>query len=392
MNRVTLGLSLTVCVSVSLCVRAETCVVCVQPLLPLQSPFAPVRISRIVSVRHMTLWNTGSVLANKIGLFSYYCSQVSWEQVLDICSGLWLITRMLTWRITLAAYLLWIPTSQGVLDGNVALLNYFVYLEWIGISCNVLWCSKVSETIIKADASDLMLFIVFLFVLHLSSDSSFVLMNKATGFCIVKRSTRCLDVRWSSNNRLFVTSTKKCLGAQGKTAGAEVSTFDCDNKSDLQKWECRNETLLALKGQQLYIEVRADDTIALSRTAGPNNQLTITGTSSGACSRTYRGTVKKSSNWFEVQLSELGAPHYTCCWATVAPYITTNNIYFWVFFSVLYTIEGNAFGKPCMFPFLYKDRWYGDCTTSDSSSKRAWCAIGTRYEQEQWGYCPTTCE
>ncbi|XP_075877945.1 macrophage mannose receptor 1-like [Nelusetta ayraudi] len=199
---------------------------------------------------------------------------------------------MLTWRITLAAFLLWIPMSHGVID-----------------------------------------------------DSPFVLMNKATGFCIVKRSTRCLDVRWTSNNRLFVTSTKKCLGTQGKTVGSEVSTFDCDDKNDLQKWECRNETLLALKGQNLYVEVRADDTMALSRTVGPNNQLTITGTSSGACSRTHR---------------------------------------------VLYTIEGNAFGKPCMFPFLYKDRWYGDCTAYDSSERRAWCAIGTRYQQEQWGYCPTT--
>lgn len=130
-------------------------------------------------------------------------------------------------------------------------------------------------------------------------------MNKATGFCIAKRSTRCLEVRWTSNNRLFVTSTKKCLGAQGLTAGAEVSTFDCDDKSDLQKWECKNETLLALKGQQLYLEVRADDTIALSRTAGPNNQLTIAGTSSGACSRTHRGTVRKAS--IELQLSELRA-------------------------------------------------------------------------------------
>lgn len=130
-------------------------------------------------------------------------------------------------------------------------------------------------------------------VLHVFPDSPFVLMNKATGFCIVKRSTRCLDVRWTSNNRLFVTSTKKCLGTQGKTVGSEVSTFDCDDKNDLQKWECKNETLLALKGQNLYVEVRADDTMALSRTVGPNNQLTITGTSSGACSRTHRGRVRK---------------------------------------------------------------------------------------------------
>ncbi|KAI3374792.1 hypothetical protein L3Q82_021350, partial [Scortum barcoo] len=183
------------------------------------------------------------------------------------------------------------------------------------------------------------------FFLHLSADSPFTLTNKATGFCLVKKFSRCLDIRWTTNDRLFVTTTKKCLGAQGKTVGSEVSLYDCDDKSDLQKWECRNETLLALKGQQLYIEVNPDESIALSRTVGPNNQLTITGTASGACTRTYRE---------------------------------------------LYTIEGNAFGKICMFPFLYKDRWYGDCTIFDSSSRRPWCAIGTKYEHEQWGYCPTT--
>lgn len=60
--------------------------------------------------------------------------------------------------------------------------------------------------------------------------------------------------------------------------------------------------------------------------------------------------------------------------------------------AVLYSIDGNAYGKPCMFPFLYKDRWFGDCTAYDSSIKRPWCAIGTKYDHEQWGYCPTTCE
>lgn len=142
-------------------------------------------------------------------------------------------------------------------------------------------------------------------------------MNKATGFCIVKRLTRCLEVRWTTNDRLFVTTTKKCLGAQGKSVGSEVSTFDCDDKSDLQKWECRNETLLALKGQQLYIEVRADETIALSRNVGPNNHLTITGTSSGACFRTYRGTVGKTSRLNGSFVSCGGSSSLHCCWATV---------------------------------------------------------------------------
>uniref|UniRef100_A0A4W6EZB1 Mannose receptor, C type 1b n=1 Tax=Lates calcarifer TaxID=8187 RepID=A0A4W6EZB1_LATCA len=178
-----------------------------------------------------------------------------------------------------------------------------------------------------------------------ANDAPFSLTNRATGFCLLKKFTRCLDMRWTTGNRLFVVTTKKCLGAQGKSLGSEVSLYDCDINSDLQKWECKNGTLLALKGQELYIEVKADETIALSRTVGPNNDFTITGTVSGACTRTFRE---------------------------------------------LYTIEGNAFGKICMFPFLYKDRWFGDCTTYDSSQKRAWCAVETKYEHEQWGYCPST--
>ncbi|XP_034742579.1 macrophage mannose receptor 1b isoform X3 [Etheostoma cragini] len=204
-----------------------------------------------------------------------------------------LIRRMLTQRITLAAFVLFIQTSQ---------------------------CST-------------------------RNDSPFSLTNKATGFCLLKRSTRCLEMRWTTGDRLFVTSSKKCLGAQGKSVGSEVSLYDCDDRSELQKWECKNETLLALKGQQLYIEVKPDETIALSKTVGLNNDFKITGTSSGACSRTYRE---------------------------------------------YYTIEGNAFGKICSFPFLYKDRWFGDCTTYDSSTKRLWCAVETKYEHEQWGNCPTT--
>uniref|UniRef100_A0A8C7Z677 Mannose receptor, C type 1b n=1 Tax=Oryzias sinensis TaxID=183150 RepID=A0A8C7Z677_9TELE len=175
--------------------------------------------------------------------------------------------------------------------------------------------------------------------------SPFSLTNKATGLCLVRRLSRCLDLRWTTGNRLLVTSTKKCLGAQGKSVGSEVNQYDCDEKSLLQRWECKNDTLLALRGQQLYMEVKSDGTIALTKTAGPNTQITITDTASGACTRTHRE---------------------------------------------LYSIGGNAFGKICMFPFLYKDRWYGDCTMFDSKTKRYWCAVETKYEHEQWGYCPSS--
>lgn len=148
---------------------------------------------------------------------------------------------------------------------------------------------------------------------HLPADSPFSLTNKATGLCLVRRSNRCLDVRWTTGNRLFVTSTKKCLGAQGKSTGSEVNLYDCDDRSALQKWECRNETLIALKDTNFYIEVKADESVALSRTITENNQLTITGSPSGACTRTFRGTVKKKKNSGEQYTSNLTLLLYCKC-------------------------------------------------------------------------------
>nr|XP_020447208.1 macrophage mannose receptor 1-like [Monopterus albus] len=177
-----------------------------------------------------------------------------------------------------------------------------------------------------------------------SDDSPFQLTNKASGFCLIKTNNHCDEVRWTTGDRLLVQQKNKCLGAQGKSVGSEISLYDCDENNELQKWECKNETVLALQGQELYIELTGDNTAVLSKTLGPNNHLTISGTSSGACTRTYRE---------------------------------------------LYVIGGNGAGKPCMFPFLYKDQWYSNCTTDDSSEKHLWCAVETKYQNERWGYCPT---
>ncbi|KAM9322716.1 macrophage mannose receptor 1-like isoform 2-T2 [Pholidichthys leucotaenia] len=176
-----------------------------------------------------------------------------------------------------------------------------------------------------------------------SNDSPLTLTNKNTGFCLVKTSG-CLEIRWTTGDRLLVPQKNKCLGVQGKSVGSEISLYDCDETSELQKWECRNETVLALKGQEFYIDLTADNTAFLSRTAGPNSHLTISGTSSGACTRTHRE---------------------------------------------LYTIEGNAAGRPCMFPFFFEDKWYSDCISVKSERNRPWCAVETKFENGLWGFCPT---
>ncbi|XP_039998645.1 macrophage mannose receptor 1-like [Xiphias gladius] len=177
-----------------------------------------------------------------------------------------------------------------------------------------------------------------------SDDSPFQLTSKATGLCLVKVNNYCSSIRWTTGDRLLVQQRNKCLGVQGKSVGSEISLYNCDENDELQKWECKNETMLALKGQELYIELNSDSAAVLSRTIGPNNHFTISGTSSGACTRTYRE---------------------------------------------FYTIGGNANGRTCMFPFQYKNVWYSDCIKLDSSKRRMWCAVETKYEHELWGYCPT---
>lgn len=132
-------------------------------------------------------------------------------------------------------------------------------------------------------------FVFVFFLFHTSADLPFVLTGSTTGFCFSKRYSTCYPIRWTTGDRLLFLRNNKCLGVQSKSAGTEVNLFDCDENSKLQKWECRNETVLALKDEELYIELTADNTFVLSKTVGLNNHFIISATSSGACTRTYRG-------------------------------------------------------------------------------------------------------
>lgn len=113
---------------------------------------------------------------------------------------------------------------------------------------------------------------------------------------MVRINAKCIDLRWTTGDRLLVQHNKKCLGVQSKSAGSEINLYDCDENSELQKWECRNEMVLTLKDQELYVELTADNASVLSKTVGANSQLTILGTTWGACTRTYRGTVQHAVN------------------------------------------------------------------------------------------------
>lgn len=144
---------------------------------------------------------------------------------------------------------------------------------------------------------------MFRAVSDFSTDSSFILTNKASGLCL-KMDSYCYDLRWTTGDRLLVHWTEKCVGVQGKSVGSEINLYDCDENNDLQKWECKNGTVLALKGHKLYIELTEEKAV-LSNTIGPDNHFIISGTSSGACTRTYRGTNEHYLNTIPQQFEKI---------------------------------------------------------------------------------------
>ncbi|XP_064421003.1 protein sel-1 homolog 1 isoform X2 [Latimeria chalumnae] len=57
---------------------------------------------------------------------------------------------------------------------------------------------------------------------------------------------------------------------------------------------------------------------------------------------------------------------------------------------VVTAIGGNSDGEPCVFPFLFLDREYIECTTVGRHDGRLWCATTyDYYRDKKWGYCET---
>uniref|UniRef100_A0A8C1RRC0 Mannose receptor, C type 1b n=1 Tax=Cyprinus carpio TaxID=7962 RepID=A0A8C1RRC0_CYPCA len=201
--------------------------------------------------------------------------------------------------------------------------------------------------------------VVILLVLHLAncfaqSAGNFLIYNVDYNKCMtssLERLGTCepysnlQQFRWTSENRILNSYTKKCLGVGSKTVGKKLQWLICDDDSVLQKWECHNDILLGLKNESLYLAVNYNGVPVISKDTGAKSKWTIHGTLNSICSKPY---------------------------------------------EELYTIGGNAFGRPCQFPFLYDKKWYADCTKIDTQNQRLWCSVEADYSNNQlWGYCPT---
>lgn len=147
--------------------------------------------------------------------------------------------------------------------------------------------------------------------------------------------------RWVSESQIMSVAFKLCLGVPSKTDWVPVTLYACDSKSEFQKWECRNDTLLGIKGEDIFFNYgnRQEKNIMLYKGSGLWSRWKVYGTTDDLCSRGYEGkkrgffffglSIKSfSSVWLETYSRKLA---YSC-------FICTRNVTWWRLCFELYCV------------------------------------------------------
>uniref|UniRef100_G3NJ53 Macrophage mannose receptor 1 n=1 Tax=Gasterosteus aculeatus aculeatus TaxID=481459 RepID=G3NJ53_GASAC len=189
---------------------------------------------------------------------------------------------------------------------------------------------------------------------------SFLIFNENHNKCMKVESATSMTVapcdphaknqqfRWASESRILSLSLKLCMGATQIKDWVKVLLFECDESSNLQHWQCKNETLFGLKDQDLHLNWgnKNERNIMIYKGSGLWSRWRIFGTQEDLCSKG---------------------------------------------FQEVFTIGGNAFGGPCQFPFKFQEKWYAECTKDGRTDGQLWCATERDYDKaKKWGFCPNT--
>nr|XP_028607052.1 macrophage mannose receptor 1-like isoform X1 [Podarcis muralis]XP_028607053.1 macrophage mannose receptor 1-like isoform X1 [Podarcis muralis] len=193
---------------------------------------------------------------------------------------------------------------------------------------------------------------------QVSDSDSFLIYNENLKLCIQSQKSGSIIVdncdednewqhfKWVSDDQVLNMGVKLCLAVPSKSNLVALTLSPCNETSELQKWECRNESLLALEQGDLFLnpEGGQKSRLILSKVATSKSTWKIYGTKDSLCSKAY---------------------------------------------EALYTLEGNSFGAPCMFPFKYRNELYAQCIRDNDEHGRLWCGTTADVDRDSLtGYCP----
>uniref|UniRef100_A0A452GX74 Macrophage mannose receptor 1 n=1 Tax=Gopherus agassizii TaxID=38772 RepID=A0A452GX74_9SAUR len=158
--------------------------------------------------------------------------------------------------------------------------------------------------------------------------------------------TESQKFRWVSDHQLMSVALRLCLGVPSKKDQVMITLYPCNKTSELQHWECRNETLLAIQGEDFFFNSgsREEGNVMLQKESGVRSKWKIYGTTDDLCSQGYED---------------------------------------------LFTLLGNANGAPCVFPFKLSGKWYAECTDAARSDDLLWCGTTADFDTDElYGFCP----
>ncbi|XP_053119455.1 macrophage mannose receptor 1-like [Hemicordylus capensis] len=189
-----------------------------------------------------------------------------------------------------------------------------------------------------------------------SDSNKFLIYNENLNLCIhqnarstildyCNEATEGQHFKWVSDYQILNMAVNLCLAVPSSSSEALVTLLPCNKTSALQKWGCRNDTL-ALEGEELFLQPNGGPKsgVKLSKTSNSKSAWKIYGTKDSLCSKGY---------------------------------------------EELFTLDGNALGAPCAFPFKYENKWYAECIPDYHEGGRLWCGTTADVDEDSiTGYCP----
>uniref|UniRef100_A0A8C3J6Q4 Lymphocyte antigen 75 n=1 Tax=Calidris pygmaea TaxID=425635 RepID=A0A8C3J6Q4_9CHAR len=189
---------------------------------------------------------------------------------------------------------------------------------------------------------------MWIFVYSYTGSDAFTIRHDRLNKCIQVKNSRividdCKETsealwKWVSQNRLFHLGSKQCLGLDIFTKSpSRLKMVDCNSELMLW-WRCADASILGASQYKVTIK-----STYVTASINATDQWRRNSSSDDICRFPYHE---------------------------------------------IYTKDGNSYGKPCEFPFLYNKTWHHDCIQDETHTGGKWCATSEDYARDgKWGIC-----